>query len=165
MRKIASAFILIFTLSCGEKTDENTSSSTSSDQIVSTPDFNVAINFINDYALFCTPNSPEGTDTNWVRNHSLLTDSFKTNYYNLMKAAREEDSEFGLGFDPIFDAQDFPDKGFEIASSDAKTGFVTVKSKDWPDFVLILRVVQHNGTSFVDGSGIINIPNDKRAKR
>ena len=71
----------------------------------------------------------------------------------------------GLDFDPIFDAQDFPDKGFELVSSDKNSGYITVKGKDWPEFVLVIRIVYLDNKWLVDGSGIINIPESKRAKR
>ncbi len=139
--------------------------STHSQVTESKPDFNVALTFINDYATFCTPTSPPTNDTNWIENNSLLTDNFKRQYFSLLDSGKRIDAELGLGFDPIFDAQDFPDSGFVIAAWDEKTGFVTVRGKDWPQFVLVLKVVSHNHKSLVDGCGVINIPEDKRAKR
>ena len=159
---ILTAFVF---LSCSRQTETNNISATNSDKVDNSPDFNVALTFINGYATFCTPTSPPTNDTNWIRNNSLLTDSFKMTYYNLINSARKEDPELGLDFDPIFDAQDFPDKGFVLLNSDVKSGLVTVKGKDWPEFVLVLKVVQQDGKSLVDGSGVINIPVDKRAKR
>src|SRR5437764_4590505 len=105
------------------------------------------------------------TYTNWVERNPLLTNNFKTFYRNLLDAAQKEDPEVGLDFDPIFDAQDFPDKGFEIVNCDNETGYVTVRGKDWADFVLVLKVIQQDNKWLVDGSGVINIPVNKRAKR
>jgi len=184
MRILFLIFTAIFFLSCGRPNEVKTPSVTTSDQIengrpgeVNAPpeaspdkteniyDFNVALKFINGYAIFCTPRPNRTVDTNWVRNNSLLTENFKAIYYNLMDSVNKKDPEYGLGFDPIFDAQDFPDKGFEIINSDSIKGFVTLKGKDWPEFVLVLKVVNLNGKSLVDGCGIINIPADKRRKR
>lgn len=71
----------------------------------------------------------------------------------------------GLGFDPIFDAQDFSDKGFVVATTDTLNGFLTVKGKGRSDFFLTLKVVDHDGNYLVEGAGVINIPDDKRSKR
>lgn len=71
----------------------------------------------------------------------------------------------GLGFNPIFDAQDFPEKGFELIDCDTRLGYVTVKGIDWPDFFVVLRVVQQDKKWLVDGAGVVNIPVGKRAKR
>jgi hypothetical protein len=103
---------------------------------------------------------------NWIQKNELLTDSFKKNYKNLVDSAKKADPEMGLDFDPIFDAQDFPDKGCELLNCDQNTGYITVKGKiDWPEFNLVLKVVSQNGKWLVDGCGAINIPENKRAKR
>jgi hypothetical protein len=167
--KVTMRVLLILTvfafLSCSRQTETNNLSPTKSDKSENSPDFNVALTFINDYAAYCEPTSKSKNDTNWIRNNSLLTDNFKTTYENLINSARKDDPELGLGFDPIFAAQDFPGKGFVMVNSDTKGGFVTVKGKDWPEFVLVLKVVEQDGKSLVDGSGVINIPADKQAKR
>jgi hypothetical protein len=164
MRTLLILATIVF-LSCSRQNETNTTSSSTTNKSESTPDNNVALTFINDYALFCEPKSPPTNDTNCIRNNSLLTNNFKSTYYNLIHSARKDDPEMGLGFDPIFDAQDFPDKGFVMVKSDSKDGFVTVKGKDWPEFTLVLKIVVQNGKSLVDGSGVINIPADKKAKR
>jgi len=71
----------------------------------------------------------------------------------------------GLGADPIFDAQDYPSKGFELESIDETTNYLTMKGKDWSEFKLTMKVVEENGKWLVDGCGIVNIPKDKRAAR
>nr|MBP6315517.1 hypothetical protein [Chitinophagaceae bacterium] len=76
--------------------------------------------------------------------------------------AYKQDPELGLGFDPIFDAQDYPEKGFELVSFDEKTNFIVVKGKDWADFKLTLKMVEENEQWLVEGCGIINIPKDKQ---
>ena len=165
MRILILTFTTIVILSCSTQTDTNTPASTSTAKRPATPDFNVALNFINDYVDFCNSTSAQTNDTNWVRNHPLLTDNFKNAYYDLINKARKDDPELGLGFDPIFDAQDFPDKGFVVAAADTAAGILTVKGKDWADFILTLKVVDQDGKYLVDGSGVINIPDDKRARR
>ena len=71
----------------------------------------------------------------------------------------------GLGADPIFDAQDYPDQGFELDSFDSETNFIVVKGKNMSDFKLTIKMVNENENWLVDGCGMINIPNDKRLKR
>ena len=82
-----------------------------------------------------------------------------------MDCARKADPELGLDADPVLDAQDFPEKGFELNNCDSTAGYVSVKGKDWKDFFLVLKVVHENNQWLVDGVGIINISFDKRAKR
>lgn len=160
--KLLLAFTTLFFLSCTRQTATNESSASTENKTEISQDGNVALNFINDYTAFC---SQKDQDTNWIRNNSLLTENFKSTYYHLLDSARKEDPELGLGFDPIFDAQDFPEKGFIVVDQDNTTGLVTVKGKDQPQFTLVLKVSKQNGKFLVDGSGVINIPVNKRAKR
>ncbi len=165
MRTLLFTFTTIAILSCSTQTDTNKLPSTSTNKTQAAPDFKVALKFINDYVAFCNSTSRQTADTNWVRNHSLLTDNFKKAYYDLINKARMDDPEMGLGFDPIFDAQDFPDKGFVVATTDTLNGFLTVKGKDRSDFFLTLKVVDHKGNYLVEGAGVINIPDDRRSKK
>jgi hypothetical protein len=125
------------------------------------PDFNVALQFINAYTAYCATSA----DANWITKQPLLTDNFKAAHKKLIEDAQKADPEMGLGFDPIFDAQDYPDKGFTISSADTANGYVTVTGINWPDFQVVLKVVQQNNQWLVDGAGVINIPQEKRAKR
>ena len=166
MRQTRLFFLVLTTivlLSCDTNTEVKTSIATSSDKTENTPDFNVALNFINDYVAFSSVKPT--IDTNWITNNSSLTDNFKSKYSNLLDSAYKVDHELGLDFDPIFDAQDFPDKGFEISKFDNTTGYITVKGKAWKEFELVLKIVFQDNKWLVDGSGVINIPVDKRANR
>lgn len=42
----------------------------------------------------------------WVQRNPIVTESFKRAYNGTVEIAKKEDLEMGLGFDPIFDAQD-----------------------------------------------------------
>lgn len=53
--------------------------------------------------------------------------------------AERKNPELGLDFDPIINAQDVPDDGFEIVSFDEKTNIVTLKAKETIDFTLKLK--------------------------
>jgi hypothetical protein len=158
--------LVILGVSCNTQTNVDSKNGAGSTDAKLTPDFNVAMKFINDYIATCLSN-PESTNImNWIQQNELLTDSFKKSYKNLVDSANKADPEMGLEFDPIFDAQDFPDKGCEPLSFDNNTGYITVKGKiDWPEFNLVLKVVSQNGKWLVDGCGVINIPENKRAKR
>jgi hypothetical protein len=129
------------------------------------PGVNIALTFINDYTKFCNSQKPKLNTMDWLNQNQLITDNFKKTFKNLHDKAIKDDPELGLDFDPIFDAQDFPDKGFELMSCDSKSGYVTVKGKDWPAFILVLKVVYKNNKWLVDGAGVINIPETRRAKR
>lgn len=121
-----------------------------------TPDFSVALTFINDYTKHCISVDMD----KWIPKHKLLSDDFKNAYQHLVDSMRREDPEMGLDFDPIFDAQDYPDKGFFVKKIDSLNGCVTVEGKNWKDFTVLLKVVAKDGKSLVDGAGIINMPKD-----
>jgi hypothetical protein len=82
-----------------------------------------------------------------------------------LDSAQKKDPELGLDSDPVFDAQDFPEKGFSILKVDTLSQYVTVVGNDWKEFELVLKVERENNKWLVDGAGVINIPDDKRAKR
>jgi len=130
-------------------------------------DSHFALKFINDYAELCnTKSSSKDTIniTDWIEKNNLVTDNFKVIYKNLIDAAEKEDPEMGLDFDPIFDAQDLPDKGFELSKID-KSGYIIVKGKDWDEFQLPIKVIFKDNKWIVDGAGIVNIPKEKQIKK
>jgi hypothetical protein len=157
-------FVLLC-VSCKTQTKEKSKIQTESKDFKMTPDFNVALKFINDYTDFCKTKSPALIDSTWIERNPLLTENFKTSYKNLLDSAYKADPDLGLDYDPIFYAQDFDDKGFLILSADTATGYVTVIGKEWKEFTLVMKVVYQNNKWLVGGSGIINIPVNKRPKR
>lgn len=166
MKKICLFLFVVLGVSCNTHTDVESKNGTGSTETKQTPDFNVALKFINDYTAVCLSNPDATNMMNWILKNELLTDSFKKSYKNLVDSAKKADPEMGLDFDPIFDAQDFPDKGCELLNCDQNTGYITVKGKiDWPEFNLVLKVVSQNDKWLVEGCGVINIPENKRAKR
>ena len=165
MRALIVTLFSVGLLSCNSENKAKPETSTDVSEKQVTPDFNVALNFINDYTKFCTKTDQRSTEAEWIKQNSLLTDNFKNRYRDLMDSAQKKDPELGLGSDPIFDAQDFPEKGFSVVKIDTLSGYVTVAGNDWKDFELVLKVVQEQNKWLVDGAGVINIPDDKRAKR
>jgi hypothetical protein len=154
---------VLFSCNSGNKAKPETSTGVSEKKI--TPDFNVALNFINDYTKFCTKTDQRSTEAEWIKQNSMLTDNFKNRYKYLLDSAQKKDPELGLDSDPVFDAQDFPEKGFSILKVDTLSQYVKVVGNDWKEFELVLKVERENNKWLVDGAGVINIPDDKRAKR
>jgi hypothetical protein len=129
------------------------------------PDAGVALAFINGYTRVCAVPGTATADSIWVENSPQVTDGFKQRYRFILDSARKADPELGLDFDPIFDAQDFPDKGFSLASMDSTSGYLRVAGNDWKTFELVLKLAYVNNKWLVDGAGIINIPKEMRARR
>jgi hypothetical protein len=129
------------------------------------PDSGVALAFINAYTRICAVPGTAAADSSWVENSPQVTDGFKQRYRFILDSAWKADPELGLDFDPIFDAQDFPDKGFSLVNMDSATGYLRVAGNDWKKFELVLKLAYTNNKWLVDGAGIINIPKEKRAKR
>jgi hypothetical protein len=120
----------------------------------------VALRFMDGYAKFC--NSHQRNVDHWVKCNTLLTERFKSAYKKMIDDAYRADPEVGLDFDPIFDAQDYPEKGFKVLKYDSASGYVTLCGKNWREFVVTVKVVFQNNRWLVDGAGIINIPKDKQ---
>ncbi|AEA45771.1 hypothetical protein [Fluviicola taffensis] len=139
-------------------------SCTTGNKEVSNTDFDslVALKFMNEYVALCNKRIDPKP---WVGSNKLLSDAFKKEYKELFEIAYAEDPEMGLDFDPIFDAQDYPDKGFEISSLNSKTRTVIIQGIDSPDFKVTLKVKKINNEWLVDGAGVIGVPKNQRMKR
>jgi len=127
---------------------------------------NAAGRFMNAYVkqiLAMEHKHKKGSIGQWLHANRELTESFKKSYQDLVDSAKRDDPELGLDFDPVVDAQDFPDKGFIVESCDA-SGFVTVRGVGWETFKVTVKVVNASGWR-VDGAGVINIPRDKQASK
>lgn len=120
-----------------------------------------ALTFINDYVK--KSNSMDALETlNWVNAHTDVSQEFKDSLNLLITEAQLNDPELGLDADPLFDAQDNPEEGFEIVATDSKSGYITVRGKHWKEFKVNLKMKNENGKWLVDGCGIVNIPLEKR---
>lgn len=147
MKKLFTLLLAAALFSC------ETSVETSQEK--SSLDPQVALDVLNDYVKSCNDlKDPE----KWVENQPLLTKEFKNDYKNLIKEAYAADPEMGLGFDPIFDAQDYSEKGYELSSFDSKTGLVVLQGVDSPDFKVRLLVKMVDNKCLVDGAGVIRTP-------
>ena len=129
----------------------------------------VAMKFINEYCDFCNKQFNEHKIINprkFIEKNELLTESFKKSYKELFETAEKDDPEIGLDFDPIFDAQDFPENGFELLKIE-KNGYLIVRAKgsEWSNFKIKLKVSSYANKWLVDGASVINIPSNLREKR
>ncbi len=127
-----------------------------------------ANSFMNEYKKYCDDSlhkKTKQTTDQWVQRNSKVTEHLKKSYKKLVEDANKEDPEMGLDFDPIFDAQDYPDQGFKILSCDEKTNLVTLNGKDWEDFKVVVKTSKTGKGWLIDGAGVINIPKNLRAKR
>lgn len=148
-------------LSCNA-TDSKKESSTTKTTQTSDPNYQVGIQFINDYLDFCNGSRLNTGILEWINNRADVTKDFKKELKRILDEAEKQDPEIGLGFDPILDAQDNPNK-FEIDRTDYE--YLVVKGVKWTDFKLSMKLKLKKDKWLVDGVGIINVPKNKRIKR
>ncbi|MCK0205780.1 hypothetical protein [Ornithobacterium rhinotracheale] len=118
----------------------------------------IALDFANSYVQFIKKDADLSETKKWVEQNKEITEAFKKSYIDMIVEAERKNPELGLDFDPIINAQDIPDDGFEIVSFDEKTNIVTLKAKETIDFTLKLKMVNQNNRWLVDGSGVVNMP-------
>ncbi len=119
----------------------------------------VAVDFVNGYVTYLNSGNADKEIQEWVSEQPNVTGKFKSALKKLIVEAAEENPELGLGFDPILDAQDYPDKGFELVQSETTSSFVMVKAVDWgDDWKIKIKMKQDNNFWTVDGIGVINMP-------
>ncbi|RZL12369.1 MAG: hypothetical protein EOO62_11165 [Hymenobacter sp.] len=164
------AAVLLAAASCGQHTDSQlVKEKVSVPQPVASSEkaSNVALTFINAYVTNCNKEQGALRVTEWVNSSKLATAGFKAALKKTVDDAYAEDPELGLDADPLFDAQDYPDKGFELDSVADKANYVVVrgKGKEWADFKLTLKMVTAGTHWLVDGCGNINVPVAKRVAR
>ena len=173
MKNIILIFITLFLFGCNfnKKKQSKSSNTESKDTIVSTNkdfekntqdiNYQVAIDFLNSYI----ENGISAGMLDWTKTSSLATENFKKELEQIVNKAWEEEPEFGLDFDPIFDGQDYPTDGFELFDIDKETGYVIAKGIKWESFKVTLKLINENGKTLVEGSGVVNIPEEKRTER
>lgn len=121
----------------------------------SAPDQHVAFDVLNDYVSNCNAMKDAGE---WVENNDELTTDFKRDYQKMMQEALEADPELGLGFDPIFNAQDYPEKGFRIVSNEgSESPVITLRGINM-DMSVKVKLKEVKGRWLVDGMGVIRVP-------
>lgn len=160
MKNLILILFVLLGVSCKTQTNEKTKILTESKNAGMTPDFNVALTFINDYAEFCEPKSPPAIDSTWIERNPLLTENFKARYKAIFDSAEIANPESGLECDPIFYAQD-NDSKYIILKADSINGYVTMCGKEWKESIVVMRVIYQNDKWLVEGSGMINIPKEQ----
>ncbi len=129
------------------------------------PNPEIAVNFINSYVENANKMREAVEIREWVNSSELVTDNFKTDLVNMINGAFEREPGYGLGFDPILDAQDYPEEGFLLSNYDSTLNIATVTGKQWISFVLNIKLTNQNDRTLVDGCGVVNIPKEQRAER
>jgi len=166
MTRLIILITILGFISCGQASDKTNNSKAS--QVMDFKKDNKTDNaliFINDYVKNVNKMNKAVGIIDWVNSNKLSTDGFKKELKRTIDEGYKIDPELGIEADPIFDAQDNPDKGFVIESFDDKSNYLILKCIDWPDFKLTMKIKEENGIWLVDGCGMINIPNDKRARK
>jgi hypothetical protein len=153
MTKLIFFLAIIGFVSCGQAS--NTEKGKKTDN---------ALTFINGYVANINKMKQAVGIIDWVNSNKLTTDAFKNELKRIIDEAYKNDSELGIEADPIFDAQDNPDKGFVLETFDENSDYLIVKGIDWPNFKITMKIKNVNGEWLVDGCGMINIPNEKRAR-
>jgi len=117
-------------------------------------DTSIAVQFANDYVMYCNQINPELEVLEWIKLRQDVSQDFKTQLKYLLEKAALEDPELGLGFDPILNAQDHP-SGFRFYK--AEKGFVYLNGTNSEDFHLTIKMKKVKNRWLVDGAGLVNI--------
>jgi hypothetical protein len=123
------------------------------------PEYQIAIKFINDYLDFLNDSKSEIGLIEWVYQRHDVTGEFKNELNRILEEAEKNDPVLGLGFDPILEAQDYPNR-FKLDKTESE--YLIVKGENWTEFRLTLKMKLVDNKWLVDGAGIINVPENKR---
>lgn len=150
--KLVLVLIIIMFIGCQSKPKK---------EIVKTPPETIGLNFINDYIS----NIGNLGMVEFIEENPSTTMKFKKTLKKMVDDAEKEAPGYGLGFDPVLDAQDYPDKGFNLQSIDTIAGYMRVVGRDWESFVVTIKLIKENNKWMIDGCGMVNIPIDKQSSR
>ena len=171
------AILTLTLVSCDKKNENQLESSSTSVEVapkysskvsgenIVNLDAQVAVDFLNGYIQYCNSDNENKDIVEYTQSSPLVTNNFKAEVKKIIEDAFAAEPEIGLGFDPLFDAQDYPDEGVELLDFNAETGYLMVKGKKWKDFRVAMKVIAQDGKTLVDGCGVVNIPEDKQAER
>jgi hypothetical protein len=160
--------VMACAISCNSvPTAKNSTPQEISKNVVSIPDnkSEIALLALNDYIQFLNKeykNCLNCTSVEMINQHELFTPYFKKLHSDLIKKSFEDAPDYGLGFDPIIDGQDCPDR---LALESADSDYILLKGIDWPDYKLVVKMKLIDNSWLVDGVGVINVPEENRAKR
>ncbi|MGY6648088.1 hypothetical protein [Wenyingzhuangia sp. IMCC45574] len=117
----------------------------------------IALEFINGYTENCNQLNKAIGVLDWVYANPNTSKALQSALSNILEKAERENPGYGLGFDPIFNAQDFPEVGFVLVNSDMEKGIVNVKGKGIEDFEIKIKMLKEKGKWLVNGVGIVNM--------
>ena len=174
MRSIFIFSLVLILFSCQSKTEKvseipmtklDSSITVNNLDKVETKDLDpqVAVNFMNSY-IKSTMDGDIGV-LEFTESNPNASENLKHELEKMLNKAWEEDPIVGLGFDPFFDAQDFPMK-LELADFNKDSGYAHLKGlKEWDEYRVTIKLTNHNGKTLVDGCGVVNIPKNEQAER
>ena len=157
MKKLLSTlFLALLITACQDKetnktTDATEQKSNLSDTFEGTA---VAEKFINDYVANCNKMNEAVPTLDWIMANPDASPEFKKAAKKLIEDAYKDDPELGLGYDPIFNAQDYPEDGFIISSGEP--GKMTAEGKGMENFTVPMSAQKINGRWMVTLCGDIN---------
>lgn len=149
MKNIQLIVVLLVFTSCSEAVNNESSGEINNSHF---PD-SVALNFINEYVSFSNNIHFDHDINEWVKNNPNVTDDFKQEAKSFTMASSRDT---GLDFDPIFNAQDYPEEGFEIKEV-SRSQLYTLCGKEWKEFEIKIQLTQVGDDWFVDGAGALNM--------
>lgn len=141
--------LLALSLFCCKQVEINESKNIEKQEIAQISAEKTALAFINNYVNYWNENDQEVSLTDWISTQKNATENYKIQVVKLIADADRADLEFDLIEDPIFKAQDYPEKGFELEKSEQNGTLITVKGKGWEDYKLKISMVRENGNWMV----------------
>ena len=161
MKKLIFLISLSFCIiSCTQNPGDKTSETKESKDSLTSGDLDFALEFINGYIDNLNKGEDQIDMLDWANSNKLVTPEFKKDLLRIIDEANREDPDWGLGYDPILNAQDYPQSGFEIVSFDPVSNLIYFQGIDWDDFKLTLMAKRVDGVWLVDGCGDVNMPKE-----
>ena len=121
----------------------------------------IAVDFINSYVENENKRKQAVDIREWIKSSDLVTEDFKTELNKIVTEAIEKEPNYGLGFNPILNAQDYPEEGFLLSSYDSISNIAIVAGKNWSSFVLKIKLTNQAGQTLIEGCGIVNMPKEQ----
>ncbi len=154
--------ILLILFACGSPKLEK--SKTTETPAFKNEDTLVATQFLNSYVELQNKRVSRLETMEWINANELLTEEFKDTYLKMQDDALKTDPELGLDFDPIVNAQDYPEEGFMISTFSSKTGEAVLIGKEWNTFNVTLKLKMVGDKCLINEAGVIH-PKPSKTKK
>ena len=145
MKKLLS--ILVFALLITGCQDKEANKATDASEGIA-----VAEKFINDYVANCNKMNEAVPTLEWIMANPDASPEFKKAAKKLIEDAYKDDPELGLEYDPIFNAQDYPEEGFTMVGDPNR---LIAKAKGMENFIVPMSTAKINGRWMVTMCGDI----------